>query len=476
VNGDDDLLAQRLAATLAQAGRALPDAPADAVATARRRFLRRRRRIRALTAAAVALVAAAAVAVPSVALRRTPPPAAEGDGVIRVWVLGAAARNAGLRDRIDAFNAGAGPRVEMTTFGNEAYQEVMTGPGTPDPAPDVYENWGGADLAGAVRDGRAADLTAALDARPGARDLFLPGVLEGGQVGGRQYGLPMTGVQPIVLYYHKRLFADADLSPPTTYPELLAAVDTFKRRGVTPITLAGGTGWAPLMYLEYLTDRLAGPGVFADILARRPGAWRHPAVKQAAAMTQELVRRGAFGPDPGNVQYDDGAASDRLAEGRAAMHLMGSWEYGQHVRFTPAFAASELGWVPFPTVPGGAGDPADLIGSPVNYLSVDAASPHCDEAVDFVARTVTSDEFLDGLLAAGEVPAVRDLEPRLAGHPHADFARFVHRLAAGAPSFVLAWDQALPRPVATVLHDRTRKLVQLRITPEKFVADMAATG
>jgi xylobiose transport system substrate-binding protein len=475
VSGDDDLLARRLAATLAQAGHALPDAPPDAVATARRRFLRRRRRARTLTAAAIALVAAAVVTVPSVVLRRPPPPAADSDAVVRVWVLGSA-RNDALRERIEAFNARSAVRVELTAFGNEAYKEVMAGPGTLDPAPDVYENWGGADLAGAVRDGRAADLTAALAARPGARDLFLPGVLEGGQVGGRQYGLPATGVQPVVLFYHKRLFADAGLSPPRTYDDLLAAVDTFRERRITPIALAGGTGWAPLMYLEYLTDRLGGPGVFADVLAGRPGAWRHPAVRQAAEMTQQLVRRGAFGPDPSHVQYDDGAASTLLSSGQAAMHLMGSWEYGQQVASAPRFAEAGLGWVPFPAVAGGAGDPDDLIGSPVNYLSVDATGPHCEAAVDFVARTLTSEEFLDGLLAAGEVPAVRDLEERLDGRPHAGFARFVHGLASGAPSFVLAWDQDLPRPAATVLLDRTRQLVQLRITPDQFVAAMAATA
>jgi xylobiose transport system substrate-binding protein len=158
------------------------------------------------------------------------------------------------------------------------------------------------------------------------------------------------------------------------------------------------------------------------------------------------------------------------------MQLMGSWEYGAQSAADPAFAATGLGWTPFPAVPGGDGDPADLVGVPANYLSVDAASPYRAEAVQFVARTVTSDAFLDGLLAAGEVPAVRDLEPRLAGHPHAGFARFVHRLAVAAPSFTLAWDQALPRPVASVLLDRTRQLFQLTITPEQFVAAMAATA
>jgi raffinose/stachyose/melibiose transport system substrate-binding protein/xylobiose transport system substrate-binding protein len=96
--------------------------------------------------------------------------------------------------------------------------------------------------------------------------------------------------------------------------------------------------------------------------------------------------------------------------------------------------------------------------------------------VDFLVRTVASDAYLDGLLEAGEVPAIRDLEPRLAGHPHAEFARFTHRLAAGAPSFALVWDQALPPAVAAELLDQSARLFRLEITPARFVAAMAAAG
>jgi xylobiose transport system substrate-binding protein len=360
----------------------------------------------------------------------------------------------------------------MRTFGNDAYQRVMAGPGLPDPFPDIFENWGGAALADAVDAGRVADLADP----PAAVDLFLPKVLAGGQVGGRQYGLPMTGVQPIVLYYHKGLFTDAGLSPPRTYADLLAAVDAFRARGVTPIALAGAERWPALMYLMYLTERLGGAGVFDGIAAGRAGAWEDPAVREAAAMTQQLVRRGAFGDGFGARGYDTGDTTRMLSRGQAAMQLMGSWEYGLQAAGNPAFAAGDLGWVPFPTVPGGVGDPAGLVGVPANYLSVDAESPHRDEAIDFLVDTVTSDEFLDGLLAAGEVPAIQDLEPRLAGHPHAEFARFVHQLAVDAPCFTLAWDQALPHGTAQVLLDNTSKLFDLAITPDQFTAAMAATG
>jgi ABC-type glycerol-3-phosphate transport system substrate-binding protein len=476
---DDDSLARRLAVTLAQAANALPAAPPGTVHSVRRRFTHRRRRIRMATGAAAAFVAlatTAALAGPYLGLRPfTTADPVGGTGVVHVWMLHSTDRNPGLRNCIDGFNDRSDVRVELSLFGNDAYKRVMAGP-WPDPAPDVFENWGGASLYGPVRAGRATDLTEAMAGRPGVADVLLPGVLAGARVDGRLYGLPKTGVQPVVLFYHKRLFAENGLKPPRTYADLLTAVDAFHDRGITPMALAGGERWPALMYLAYLTDRIGGSEVFADVAAGRPGAWRDPAVVRAATLAQELVRHQAFGATADRLRYDSGDTSRLLADGEAAMQLMGSWEYSKQLRTDPAFAAGDLGWVPFPTVVGGTGDPADVVGVPANYLTVDPHAPHREEAVDFLLRTVTSDAYLNGLLEAGEVPAVRDLEPRLAGQPHAEFARFVHRLATDAPAFALVWDQALPWATAAELLENTAKLFRLEITPDQFVAAMAATG
>jgi xylobiose transport system substrate-binding protein len=478
---DDDVLAQRLARTLAEAGEALPSAPPGTIGRIRHRLARRRRRARATRAAVAALITVGIVVAsfgPQLGLRLPgPPPAATNPGIIRIWALVTVERNLGLRACIDSFEQDTGTRVELSTFTNDAYKRLLSGPvPAGDAAPEIFETWGGATLAEQARAGAVADLTDDLTDRPEVAGAILDNVLAGGRVDGRQYGLPMTGVQPVMLFYHKQLFADAGLAPPRTFAELLTAVDTFRTRKVTPIALAGAAGWPALMYLAYLTDRLGGPGVFADIAAGRPGAWQHPALLRAAEMTQQLVRRGAFGADAATLSYDDGAASRQLAEGKAAMQLMGSWEYGNQLGANPAFAAGDLGWVPFPAVPDGTGDPADVVGVPANYFSVDARDPHRAEAVEFVLRTVTSPAYLDGLLDAGEVPAVDDLESRLAGRPNADFVRYTHRLATGAPVFTLMWDQALPWAVATALLTNTRKLFQLALTPAEFTTAMAAAG
>ena len=150
-------------------------------------------------------------------------------------------------------------------------------------------------------------------------------------------------------------------------------MDAFKTQGVIPIVLPGTQAWTELMYLEYLLDRVGGPQKFADIVAGKPGAWRDPAVLQALTMCQDLAERGAFGKNFASINYDNTGASRLFATGKAAMFLMGSWEYTSQASNNPDFVTSgNLGWVPFPAVEGGAGDPKNVVGNPSNYFSVRA--------------------------------------------------------------------------------------------------------
>jgi raffinose/stachyose/melibiose transport system substrate-binding protein len=104
---------------------------------------------------------------------------------------------------------------------------------------------------------------------------------------------------------------------------------------------------------------------------RKPGAWSDPAIIRAATMIQQLVRAGAFETGYDFVSYDAGASSALLYTGRAAMHVMGSWDFASITGADPAFTAgNKLGWTTFPTVPDGTGNPDDIVGNPANYFSV----------------------------------------------------------------------------------------------------------
>ncbi|MDW5327589.1 ABC transporter substrate-binding protein [Plantactinospora sp. KLBMP9567] len=473
----DDRLAQELAATLTQARDALPAAAPGAVAAIRRRYRRKRRQRAGLASLAVAVLVLAVTLTGAELTRGVPsvPPVGEGArGTIRVWAITQPGAEPALRKLVNRYNRSAEVDVDLSTFGNEEYKEKLREVGSPE-GPDVFASWGGAHLTGLARDGLLADLTPLRD-EPRIAGRFLPSALAGGVVDGRQYGIPMSGTHPVVLFYHKGVFADAGVRPPRSYAELLSLVETFKARRITPIALGGAHGWTELMWVMYLAERIGGPGTTADIVAGRPGAWSKPAVVQALREAQALAARGAFGTDFASTGYDDGAASGELASGRAAMQLMGTWEYPTQLARNPDFVADgDLGFVPFPAVSGGAGDPADLVGVPTHYFSMVAGGRYREAALEFV-RAVASDDYLDDLVADGEVPPVSDAADRLRGTQHGGFGTSVHELVTRAPSYALAWDQALAPAAATALLDNLRRLFEAELTPEQFAAAMSEAG
>lgn len=391
---------------------------------------------------------------------------------VQVWALQDPNNEPIIQRGILQFNSASGTGARLTTYANDAYKEKLSKSMGTNAAPDVFFNWGGGNLAQYVRTGQVRDLTEALKDRPEIANAFVPSVLAAGKVDGIQYGLPLNGIQPVILFYNKKVFRDANVEPPRTFGDLVDLVEVFKDRGITPIALAGAQGWTELMWLEYLLDRVGGAGRFADIAAGKSGAWRNADVKRALTMCQDLAESGAFGSDFTKIEYDKSGASRLLATGKAAMHLMGSWEYANQGIDNPSFLArDELGWVAFPTVSGGKGKPRAVVGNPSNYFSVRANSPVVEPAVRFVVETLASDAYINDLISSGQVPAVKNVRNKLTGD-NAAFARFTYDLGVEAPTFTQSWDQALSPAAGAALNTNLQKLFAGDMTPNAFMDAM----
>ncbi|WP_051950904.1 extracellular solute-binding protein [Actinacidiphila yeochonensis] len=400
---------------------------------------------------------------------------ADRAGRVTVWSLKDTALNPLQAKSVRTYNA-AGPKSQATlaTFENDPYKAKLASSLGTAATPDVFLNWGGGNLADYVEAGRVADLSGELDAT--FRDEFLHSVLAAGTVGGNVYGIPMQGVQPVALFFNKDVFAQAGIgAAPATWQELLDDIDALKAAGVTPIALAGSQSWTELMWMEYLLDRVGGPGVFAAIQAGKAGAWDDPAVTAALRMIRELVDRGAFGTDYGSVGQDSGGADALLSKGRAGMELMGSWEYASQLASAPGFVkGGKLGWSTFPTVPGGKGDPKDVVGNPSDFFSVAAGSGHLADAADFISKTVTQPSYVTGLISIGQVPAVAGIEDQLTSGPNASYTTFVYEMVEHAPSFTQSWDQALSPATGQAMLAALQKVFNGTSTTREFVSTMDA--
>lgn len=374
---------------------------------------------------------------------------------------------------------GANPSqaISFLYYSNDAYKQkvrVAIGAGS---APTIFENWGGGQLDDYVTSGKVSALSPAVAAA--ARQRYFPSVLNTAAFNGKLYGIPVNGTQPVLLYYNKDLFAKVGAQPPKTWNDLLALVGKFKSAGITPLALGGGDQWPELMYLEYLADRIGGPSVFSTIAAGKPGAWSDPAIIRAATMIQQLVKADAFETGYDFVSYDAGESSALLYTGRAAMQVMGSWDFASITGADPAFTAgNKLGWTTFPTVPGGTGNPADIVGNPANYFSVttQASAGAQKAAQDYLRSEVTSDVYVKNLLQNGNVPPVKGLTRQLSSEPDADWLLFQYNLVKNAPSYALSWDQALSDSAATALLTSLGQLFTDQITPQQFAAAMNQAG
>ncbi len=370
-------------------------------------------------------------------------------------------------------------RINLQLFQNDPYKQklrVSIGAGT---GPAVFINWGGGILKSYVDAGDVEDLTPELNKDPAWKKRFIPSVMESVTFDGKVYGIPANTVQPVVLFYNKKVFSEAGAQPPKTWDDLLALVNTFKAKGITPISLGGQSKWPNLMYEEYLVDRIGGPQVFKDIVAGKPNAWSHPAVLKANQMIQQLVDAGAFSKGFSSISYDTGQATALLYTGKAAMHLMGTWEFPSILSSQPNFIKEgSLGWSPFPTVPGGKGDPRDVAGNPANFYSIAAKASANDKkaGIDYLKNGVSSDAYADLLLKGGGVPAMTGLESKLSSAPNAEYLTFVYNLAKNAPSYQLSWDQAVSPAVADALLTNLDRLFLKQITPQQFSDNMNKAG
>lgn len=391
------------------------------------------------------------------------------------WVLTGGTHELIWKDSFQTWND-ANPDNSITAewFANDAYKEkVRTAIGSGN-APTLIFGWGGATLKDYVNAGKVVDITADTQS---VLDKVIPSIAEGGKVDGKVYAVPNIGTQPVVLYYNKQLFDEAGIKVPTTWDELLTAVDTFKSEGVIPIALAGASKWTNMMWLEYMFDRVGGSDVFSKIAAGEKDAWSDPAVSEALTKIQDLVKAGAFGDTFGSVVADNNADVALVHTGKAAMLLQGSWAYGTFLTDAADFVANDnLGFASFPIVEGGKGDPSAIVGNQSNFWSVSATASEAQQAsAKKYLDNLFSDDYVKKMVEGGDIPVTKDAEKFIEGTDQAEFVDFGYNLVLNSSNFQLSWDMELPSDTAQVLLDNIQQLFSLSITPQQFIDTMNAT-
>lgn len=260
-------------------------------------------------------------------------------------------------ETINAEFMAAHPGVEIVTesYPDQPYQEKIKIYATAKQLPDVFKYWSFTTLLKPLVDN---DFVVALDRAKFEKLGYMAGALDSDSYGGKLYGIPVSG-DLWVVYYNKKLFKDAGVTPPKTLTELLAAIPKFKAKGIIPMTTDGKDAWPLCITFDLLEWRLSGDQTLIQKALDRQIKFTDPIFVKAAKQLQDMIKAGLFQEDL--MVSDYGAARNLFGQGKAAMYLMGSWELGLATdqSFSEEFRAN-VDAFKFPTIPGGKGKLDDL--------------------------------------------------------------------------------------------------------------------
>lgn len=213
-------------------------------------------------------------------------------------------------------------QIETESYPDQPYQQKMKIYATSGQLPDAFKYWSFSTLLKPLVD---ESLVMALKKDDFQGVNFLSGALESNILNDKLYGIPLSG-DLWVIYYNKAMFDKFGVAVPTTFDELFAAADVFKKNGIIPISSDGKDSWPFSILFDNLVARYTGDFSYpTQALQRKMKFTDEPFVK-AAALMQKMTKDGLFQADL--VTSDYGAARNLFGQGAAAMYMMGSWELG----------------------------------------------------------------------------------------------------------------------------------------------------
>lgn len=283
-----------------------------------------------------------------------------------------------------------GVTVQIEAIQNEDFEgKLATAMQDLSSGPDVYMMLNGQKDRDMIEAGQMMDLTDKLtdtiktEMKPGLSSVTYDGKI---------YGVP-TVVQPGGIWYSKDLFAQAGITEtPTTWEELMDACQKLKDAGIDPIALGGKDAWPAAHWYYWLSLRICAPDVYDEGMANKD--FSDPCWTAAGEKLQELNEAGYFNEGYLTTTAQQGANSSAglLANHKAAMELMGTWEPGVVKDLTPDKQPMEdLGYFAFPSVEGGEGEEGALMGAGGGF-AVNPEAP--DIAIEFV-KGIADKEWQD---------------------------------------------------------------------------------
>lgn len=190
--------------------------------------------------------------------------------------------------------------------------------------PDIFTYWAGARTQFIVDAGRLTPLDDWWT-ETGLDEVVPAGVKAAGTHNGHVYNVPMN-VHVVGFFYNPKVMEAAGITEmPATWGEFLTVCETLKASGVAPIALGSRNRWPAQYWFDYTVSRTAGPE-YRTKLMNGEAQYSDPEVQVAMEAWKQLTDAGYFVADANAYDWDE--AANMVANGDAAMTLMGTWITG----------------------------------------------------------------------------------------------------------------------------------------------------
>ena len=341
----------------------------------------------------------------------------------------------GILDINTTFEAG---EAVVSPIEHEAFKDqilIALAGGQP---PDVFSYWAGARTQSVYENGHLQPITEVFDDAD-VWNAFPKALVDAGIYGGEPHLLPF-GFHYVAFFYNPHVMAEAGITEmPTTGEELFVAAEQIAATGVKPFALGSQFRWPAQFWFDFLILRTAGPDYRAKLMSGE-ASYEDFQVTQALELWKDLVDSGFFVDDANAYDWTD--AADQVANGEAAMTLMGTWITG-YWNGNGLEPVTDYDFFNFPVM-----DPLieNAALGPIDgwALSADAANPEGAKAL--LVHYAQPDNQLKWALEQGALPP----------NANADTSQLNPVMAKAlvevgkADSYSFNYDLATPPPVAEV--------------------------
>jgi raffinose/stachyose/melibiose transport system substrate-binding protein len=314
------------------------------------------------------------------------PAMAQPAGEVALWTgFTAGGEAAGIEELVETWNAmDNGITVTHRPIGNEEHFTVIRTALAGGEPPDLMQYEGYQQTRDFAAAGQLTDLTEWWEANQDRFALADAGA-RACTYEGKIYCVPFTYATGWQIYYNPEILEANGIEVPTTYEEFLAALETLKNAGVTPIAIGAIDGWpAEHWYMAFLVQR-CGVETIYQAIEQSGASFTDECFVQAAADLQQLAQAGYL--SPGATSDDYGTAQALFLAGQAAFFQTGSWFASGWEETPPAF---DVGIMPFPRMEESEFT-ADVTGAITHVIAIPSGAEN-PEAAMAVLEWLGSDE------------------------------------------------------------------------------------